>query len=98
MNEPGKFLIATWDGGGNTPPAYNLGARLVQRGHRVVAAAAPAQEIAATLMELLGDAAARREARRFAEVIAGLGGGEIATDTVEGLLPRPVTRRLHLTR
>lgn len=35
MSEPGKFLIATWDGGGNGPPAYNLGARLVQRGHEV---------------------------------------------------------------
>jgi UDP:flavonoid glycosyltransferase YjiC (YdhE family) len=31
----GRFLIATWDGGGNTPAAYNLGARLVRRGHRV---------------------------------------------------------------
>jgi UDP:flavonoid glycosyltransferase YjiC (YdhE family) len=30
-----KFLITSWDGGGNTPPAYNLGARLVRDGHRV---------------------------------------------------------------
>jgi UDP:flavonoid glycosyltransferase YjiC (YdhE family) len=30
-----RFLIASWDGGGNTPSAYNLGARLVRRGHRV---------------------------------------------------------------
>lgn len=29
------FLIATWDGGGNTNPAYNLGTRLRRRGHRV---------------------------------------------------------------
>lgn len=35
MSEAGKFLIVTWDGGGNTPPALNLGARLVQQGHRV---------------------------------------------------------------
>jgi UDP:flavonoid glycosyltransferase YjiC (YdhE family) len=30
-----RFLIASWAGGGNTPPAYNLGTRLVRRGHRV---------------------------------------------------------------
>ena len=30
-----RFLIASWDGGGNTPSAYNLGSRLVRRGHRV---------------------------------------------------------------
>lgn len=31
----GKFLFVTWDGGGNTPPAYLLAQRLVGRGHRV---------------------------------------------------------------
>jgi len=35
MTRPGRFLIATWDGGGNTPPAFNLGTRLARRGHRV---------------------------------------------------------------
>jgi UDP:flavonoid glycosyltransferase YjiC (YdhE family) len=35
MTAPRKFLIASWDGGGNTPSAYNLGARLVRAGHRV---------------------------------------------------------------
>lgn len=30
-----RVLIASWDGGGNTPPAYRLGARLRRRGHRV---------------------------------------------------------------
>jgi UDP:flavonoid glycosyltransferase YjiC (YdhE family) len=30
-----RFLIVAWDGGGNAPPALNLGARLVRRGHRV---------------------------------------------------------------
>ena len=30
-----RFLIASWDGGGNTPPAYHLGARLRRRGHQV---------------------------------------------------------------
>ena len=30
-----KFLIASWDGGGNTPSAFNLGAWLVGRGHEV---------------------------------------------------------------
>jgi UDP:flavonoid glycosyltransferase YjiC (YdhE family) len=31
----GRFLIVSWDGGGNTPPALNLGARLVRQGHQV---------------------------------------------------------------
>jgi UDP:flavonoid glycosyltransferase YjiC (YdhE family) len=35
VTRPGRFLIATWDGGGNTPPAFNLGARLALRGHSV---------------------------------------------------------------
>lgn len=35
MTTPTRFLIATWDGGGNTPPAFNLGSRLARRGHRV---------------------------------------------------------------
>jgi UDP:flavonoid glycosyltransferase YjiC (YdhE family) len=35
MKQPRKFLIATWDGGGNTPHAFNLGTRLAGRGHRV---------------------------------------------------------------
>lgn len=32
---PGSFLITTWDGGGNVPPAIALGQRLVRRGHGV---------------------------------------------------------------
>jgi len=32
---PGRILIASWAGGGNTPAAFNLGTRLVRRGHRV---------------------------------------------------------------
>ena len=35
MTTPGRFLIVSWDGGGNTLPALNLGARLVQQGHAV---------------------------------------------------------------
>ena len=35
MTPPSRFLIATWDGGGNTPAAFNLGSRLALRGHRV---------------------------------------------------------------
>ena len=35
MSAPGRFLIASWDGGGNTPPAFNLGRRLVRLGHVV---------------------------------------------------------------
>jgi len=29
-----RFLIATWNGGGNTGPAFHLGSRLARRGHR----------------------------------------------------------------
>ncbi|MFN2462806.1 MAG: glycosyltransferase [Candidatus Dormibacteria bacterium] len=35
MTAPARVLIATWDGGGNTPPAFHLGARLARRGQRV---------------------------------------------------------------
>ncbi len=35
MTRSGRFLIISWDGGGNTPSALNLGARLVVSGHRV---------------------------------------------------------------
>ena len=35
MPAPCRFLIATWEGGGNTFPAYHLGSRLARRGHRV---------------------------------------------------------------
>ncbi len=35
MMRTGRILIASWDGGGNVPPALNLGARLVQHGHQV---------------------------------------------------------------
>lgn len=30
-----RFLIASWDGGGNATPAFHLGSRLVRRGHHV---------------------------------------------------------------
>ena len=58
---------------------------------KVVATDAPASEIAATLMELLEDPAGRAEARRFADVIAGLGGGDEATRKVVSLVRRPVS-------
>jgi len=35
VTAPCRFLIATWDGGGNTPSALNLGSRLVRKGHQV---------------------------------------------------------------
>jgi UDP:flavonoid glycosyltransferase YjiC (YdhE family) len=35
MTRRAKFLIVSWDGGGNVPPAINLGARLVAQGHQV---------------------------------------------------------------
>ena len=31
-----RVLITTWDGGGNVPPALNLGVRLSRRGHEVL--------------------------------------------------------------
>jgi len=34
-HEPGRFLIVTWDGGGNVHPALGLGRGLVLRGHSV---------------------------------------------------------------
>jgi UDP:flavonoid glycosyltransferase YjiC (YdhE family) len=48
-----RFLIASWAGGGNTPPAFNLGTRLVRRGHRVRIAGWPsmAQQAAAAEVE-----------------------------------------------
>jgi UDP:flavonoid glycosyltransferase YjiC (YdhE family) len=33
--EAGRFLVVSWDGGGNTTPALNLGGRLVRDGHHV---------------------------------------------------------------
>ena len=33
----GRFLFATWDGGGNVPPVLALAEQLLARGHRVVA-------------------------------------------------------------
>jgi UDP:flavonoid glycosyltransferase YjiC (YdhE family) len=35
MTVVGRFLIVSWDGGGNVPPALNLGARLTRQGYRV---------------------------------------------------------------
>ena len=35
MTRPRSFLVASWDGGGNTPGAINLGRRLRAAGHRV---------------------------------------------------------------
>jgi UDP:flavonoid glycosyltransferase YjiC (YdhE family) len=35
MIRAGRFLIVSWDGGGNVPPALNLGARLAHLGHHV---------------------------------------------------------------
>jgi hypothetical protein len=31
----GRFHVVTWNGGGNTTPAYALARRLVARGHEV---------------------------------------------------------------
>ena len=35
MTGAGRFLIISWNGGGNVPPALSLGARLVHLGHHV---------------------------------------------------------------
>jgi len=32
----GRFIFASWDGGGNTNPAFNLAKRLMPRGHEVL--------------------------------------------------------------
>jgi MGT family glycosyltransferase len=35
VGKSGRFLLATWDGGGNIPPELGVARRLVERGHRV---------------------------------------------------------------
>jgi UDP:flavonoid glycosyltransferase YjiC (YdhE family) len=55
---------------------------------RALATNAPPDQITCALQDLLADLAARREARRFADVIAGLGGGDVATRKVAGLAAR----------
>jgi UDP:flavonoid glycosyltransferase YjiC (YdhE family) len=52
---------------------------------RALPTGAPPAQITRALRELLADLAALREARRFADVIAGLGGGDAATRKVAGL-------------
>jgi UDP:flavonoid glycosyltransferase YjiC (YdhE family) len=65
---------------------------------RAVATDAPPAQIAAALQELLVDPAALREARRFAAVIAGLGGGKAATREVVRLAAaRAQDRALFIT-
>src|SRR6202046_3330931 len=60
-------------------------------GRALATSASPAQ-ITCALRELLADPAALREARRFADVIAGLGRGDAATRAVAGLArPRAPT-------
>jgi UDP:flavonoid glycosyltransferase YjiC (YdhE family) len=51
-----RFLITSWDGGGNTNPALHLGSRLVQRGHEVRVLGWPtmANRVAATGLEFGG--------------------------------------------
>jgi UDP:flavonoid glycosyltransferase YjiC (YdhE family) len=64
---------------------------------RVVAADAPPTDIATAVRELLADPAALREARRFADVIAGLGGGDAAAQKVIRLTgARPQDRALFI--
>src|ERR1700756_2218112 len=36
MTGASRFLIVSWDGGGNAPPALNLASRLVAAGQRVM--------------------------------------------------------------
>jgi UDP:flavonoid glycosyltransferase YjiC (YdhE family) len=52
---------------------------------RTVATGAPPAQIACALKELLADPAALHEARRFADIIAGLGCGDAAMRAVAGL-------------
>jgi len=55
---------------------------------RAVAIDAPSAEIATALEKLLADPAPRLEARRFADLIARLGGGELAIEKIVGLRRR----------
>jgi UDP:flavonoid glycosyltransferase YjiC (YdhE family) len=65
---------------------WDNAARVVATGvGRQVAPDAPVTEITKALADLLADTAARQKARRIADVIAGLGGGEAATLEVERL-------------
>jgi UDP:flavonoid glycosyltransferase YjiC (YdhE family) len=52
MARPRRFLVASWAGGGNTPPAFNLGTRLVRRGHRVRIVGWPSMEREAAAAEI----------------------------------------------
>jgi hypothetical protein len=52
---------------------------------KALGADAPASAIASALQDLLADPAPRRAAMRFADVIAGLGAGDVAVDKVEAL-------------
>src|SRR5687767_11098369 len=42
-----RFLLATWEGGGNIPPELGLARRLIARGHQVHVIADPPVEAAA---------------------------------------------------
>jgi UDP:flavonoid glycosyltransferase YjiC (YdhE family) len=65
---------------------------------RAVATDAPPAQIATVLQELLADPAALRVARRFATVIAGLGGGKAAAREVVRLAAaRAQDRALFIT-
>ena len=46
-DRPARFLIVTWAGGGNVPPALNLGTRLTRDGNVVQILGAPSTEAAA---------------------------------------------------
>jgi UDP:flavonoid glycosyltransferase YjiC (YdhE family) len=59
---------------------------------RSVPTDAPAADIATAVTELLADPAPRREARRFADNIAQLGGGRCATEKVVALHRRAEVR------
>src|ERR1700704_1149476 len=41
MHAKGHFVIVTWDGGGNVPPALTIGRRLLRAGHQVRVLASP---------------------------------------------------------
>jgi MGT family glycosyltransferase len=47
VTRPGRFLLATVDGGGNAPPALGIAAELVRRGHAVTVLADPTLEASA---------------------------------------------------
>lgn len=94
----GRFLITTWEGGGNVPPALALGMRLRRRGHHVRLMGAAAQAGAAVESGLDWTPYSRVPAwpagvaldDDFPRLAAMLEGPDMALDILDELQARPV--------